>query len=104
MGGNQLIEEQSPEQPREHPDGQEKFSPAGDPALAIKGYSATRHDHVRMGVMGQGKKDRKIDGGSKVLKSSGPSLPILLLRKSSDSPLKPLAKSANSQKPVAKVN
>ena len=35
VGRDQPLEEQAPEQAREHPHGQEEARPAGDPALAV---------------------------------------------------------------------
>ena len=36
VGGSELLAELPPEQPREHPHGQEKAAPAGDPALPVE--------------------------------------------------------------------
>ena len=46
----QLVEKEPPEEPREHPNGQEEAGPAGDPALAVRGDAAAGYDavHVRM--------------------------------------------------------
>ena len=53
MGGGQLLQEQSPEQPREHADGEEEAGPAGYPALAVERDAAARHDDVHMRMMGE---------------------------------------------------
>ncbi len=44
--------DEAPEQPREHPDRQEVLGPSGDPAPAIGGKAAARHDHMDVRVMG----------------------------------------------------
>src|SRR5216684_7673158 len=51
VGGGQLLQEQSPEQPREHADGEEEARPAGYPTLAVERDPATRHDDVNVRVM-----------------------------------------------------
>jgi len=51
MGGNELGQEQSPEQARENLHGQDEVRPAWDPARAINGDAAARHDHVNMGMV-----------------------------------------------------
>src|SRR5258705_13912036 len=52
VGGDELLQEQPPEQAGEHADGQEKSRPTGHPALAIGRDATARHDHVHVGVMG----------------------------------------------------
>ncbi len=49
-----LLQEQSPEYPRQHPDRQEESWPAGHPAGAVERRAAPRHDAVDMGVMLKG--------------------------------------------------
>jgi hypothetical protein len=51
MRGGEHREEQPAEQAREHPDGQEEAWPAGDPARAVGGQAAARHDHVDVRMM-----------------------------------------------------
>lgn len=46
------FEEQSPEQAREHMDGQEEARPAGEPALAVR-ERAAGHETVDMRVVGE---------------------------------------------------
>ena len=53
MGGDELLQEQSAEQAREHAHGEEESGPAGHPTLAVGRDAAARHDHVHMRVMGQ---------------------------------------------------
>src|SRR5208282_5039863 len=43
------LEEEPAEQARQHAHGQEECWPASDPARAIVGQAATRHDHVTCG-------------------------------------------------------
>ena len=52
VGGDELLQEQPPEQAREHAHGQEEARPAGHPALAVGRDAAARHDHVHVRVMG----------------------------------------------------
>ncbi len=52
VGVAELLEEQPPEQFREHTHGQEKPWPAGDPTLTIERQATTGDDPVHMGVMG----------------------------------------------------
>ena len=53
VGRGEPLQEQPPEQPREHAHGQEEARPAGDPALAVEREAAARHDHVHVRVMGE---------------------------------------------------
>ena len=52
MEPGEPLEEQASEQPRQHPHREEEGLPAGDPSLAVRRQTATRHDHVHMGVVG----------------------------------------------------
>ena len=49
----QRLQEQPPEQAREHPHRQEEAGPARDPARAVERYAAARHDHVDVRMVGQ---------------------------------------------------
>ena len=76
VGGAELVQEQAPKQPREHPHGQEEARPAGDPARAIQRDPAPGHDAVHMGVVGQGgapgmQHRREADPGPQVARVSG---------------------------------
>ena len=51
VGCDQPLQEQSPEQTREHTHQQEEARPAGDPALAVERDAAARHDHMHVRVM-----------------------------------------------------
>ena len=55
VGVAELLEEQAPEQSREHTHGQEKPWPAGDPTLAVKREAPAGDDAVHMGMMGHGR-------------------------------------------------
>src|SRR5258705_13415531 len=52
VGGDELLQEQSPEQAGEHADGQEESRPTGHPALAVGRDATARHDHVHVGGWG----------------------------------------------------
>ena len=54
MGLLETLEEQAAEQAREHPHRQEEARPASDPAAAIEGDAAGRHDAVDMRVVVEG--------------------------------------------------
>ena len=49
--GDQHLQHQGAEQPRQHLDRQEVVGTAADPTCAVERYSATRHDHVHVRVM-----------------------------------------------------
>ena len=49
-GGLEVIEEQAPEQAREHADRQEEARTAADPVLTVRGDAAARHHAMQMGV------------------------------------------------------
>ena len=51
VGGGELLQEQPPEQPREHAHGEEEAGPAGYPALAVQRDAAARHDDVDVRMM-----------------------------------------------------
>ena len=51
MGLLETLEEEAPEQTREHPHRQEETRPAGDPAAAIEGDAAGRHDAVHVNAV-----------------------------------------------------
>ena len=51
VGCEELVQEQSPEQAREHRCCQEKLWAARYPAFAVERDAAARHDHVHMRVM-----------------------------------------------------
>ena len=53
MGDGEPIQEQPPEQAREHPHGQKEARPARDPAPAIERQAAAGHDAVDMRVVGE---------------------------------------------------
>ena len=53
VGCDQLLQEQSAEQAREHAHRQEEAGPARHPALAVERDAAARHDHVDMRMMGE---------------------------------------------------
>ena len=55
MLGDQSFHEQSPEQAREDPHGQEEARPARNPPPTIWSDPATRHDHVDVRMMGHGR-------------------------------------------------
>ena len=72
----EAVEEQAPEQAREHPHRQEEARPAGDPAAAIEGDAAGRHDAVDMRVVVEGlapgvQHGGDADPGPKVLRIGG---------------------------------
>jgi len=50
-GGLEVLEEQAPEQAREHADGEEEAGAAGDPMLAIRGDPAARNDAMEVGMV-----------------------------------------------------
>ncbi len=52
VGIAELLEEQPPEQLREHAHGQEEPRPAGDPTFTVERQAAAGDDAVHMGVMG----------------------------------------------------
>ena len=49
----QLVEKEPPEEPREHPHGQEETRSAGDPALAGRGNAAARYHAVDVRMVQQ---------------------------------------------------
>jgi hypothetical protein len=49
----ETVEEQPPEEPRQHPHGQEEAGPAGDPARAVWRQAAAGHDDVDVRMMGE---------------------------------------------------
>src|SRR5215213_2753330 len=49
----QITQEQSAEQPRQYPDGQEEAGSARNPALAVRRNSTTRHQAVQMRMVHQ---------------------------------------------------
>ena len=49
----QVVQEQPPEHPRQHPDRQEEPRPAGDPAFAVWRDPAARNEKVKMRVVQQ---------------------------------------------------
>jgi hypothetical protein len=51
VGGDQHLQHQGAEQPRQDFNWQEIFGTAADPPCAVERYPATRHDHVDMRVM-----------------------------------------------------
>ena len=51
VGGGELLQEQSPEQPREHADGKEEAGPTRDPALAVERDAAARDDDMGVRIM-----------------------------------------------------
>ena len=53
VGRCELFQDEALKQQREHAHGQEEAGPARDPALAVEGYPATRHDPVHVGMMSQ---------------------------------------------------
>jgi len=72
MSGGELLQDQSPEQAREHTHREEEAGPAGDPALAVKGDATARNDHVDMRMVGErrapGVEDgQDADAGAEVL-------------------------------------
>src|SRR2546430_17719064 len=52
MHGFETLQEQTPEQAREHANWQKEAGPAGNPSLAVRRYAAARNDtvHMRMGM------------------------------------------------------
>jgi hypothetical protein len=52
--GDELLQEQSPEQAGEHANREEEARPTRYPALVVQRDAAARHDHVHVGVMGHG--------------------------------------------------
>jgi hypothetical protein len=52
VGGDQHLQHQGAEQPRQDFHWQEIFGTAADPPCAVERYPAARHDHVRMGMVG----------------------------------------------------
>ncbi len=52
-----------PEQPRQHPHGQEEARPAGDPARCRRRQAAARHDDVDVRVVGHGRAPGVEHGG-----------------------------------------
>ena len=76
VGRDQLLQEQPPEQARQHPHRQEEAGPARHPALAVERDAAARHDHVDVRMMGQrrtpGVENRcDADAGAEVLGVGG---------------------------------
>ena len=53
MSGNELLQEQSAEQAREHAHREEEARPAGDPLGAVEREPTPRHDHVHVRMMGE---------------------------------------------------
>ena len=53
MRGDKPVEEQSPEQARQHPHGQEEAGPAADPSAYIRRKAAAGYDRVRVRMVGQ---------------------------------------------------
>jgi hypothetical protein len=49
VSDDELVEEQSPEQSRQHAHRQEEVRSAFDPALAVEREAAAGHGHVHMG-------------------------------------------------------
>ena len=49
------VQNETPIQTGQHPDGQEEVLAAGDPFCAIRRKPSTRHDHMDMRVMGHGR-------------------------------------------------
>jgi len=75
-GMAQLREEQTPEQPREYPYGQEETGATGDPVFAVRGNAAAWYHavHVRMvlQVLPKGMQDRdEADLGTQVFRIGG---------------------------------
>ena len=60
---DELLQEQSAEQAREHTHRQEEARPARDPALAVERDAAARHDHVHVRVMRHRRAPSVQDGG-----------------------------------------
>ena len=48
MHGFETLQEQAPEQTREHANCQKEAGPAGNPSLAVRRYAAARNDTVHM--------------------------------------------------------
>src|SRR5256885_9159153 len=48
MHGFETLQEQTPEQAREHANWQKEAGPAGNPSLAVRRYAAARNDTVNM--------------------------------------------------------
>src|SRR5437016_12305919 len=48
MHGFETLQEQTPEQAREHANWQKEAGPAGNPSLAVRRYAAARNDTVHM--------------------------------------------------------
>src|SRR4029434_9104252 len=48
MHGFETLQEQAPEQTREHANRQKEAGPAGNPSLAVRRYAAARNDTVPM--------------------------------------------------------
>ena len=48
MHGFETLQEQAPEQTREHANRQKEAGPAGNPSLAVRRYAAARNDTVHM--------------------------------------------------------
>ena len=76
MGGDKALQEQAPEQPREHADGEEEAGPAGYPSLPVQRDSATRHDHMDVWVMRERRAPAvqhggEADAGAEVLRVGG---------------------------------
>jgi hypothetical protein len=53
MCGEEPLQEQPPEQAREHAHRQEEAWPARYPARAVEGDAAAWRDHVNVGMMGE---------------------------------------------------
>ena len=49
----QVVQEQAPEHPRQHPDRQEEPRPAGDPALPVRRDAAARNEKMNVRVVQQ---------------------------------------------------
>src|SRR5438445_12497238 len=48
MHGFETLQEQTPEQAREHANWQKEAGPAGNPSLAVRRYAAARNDTVNL--------------------------------------------------------
>ncbi len=63
LQGGQALEEQAPEQPREHTHRQQEAGAARHPAFAIERQPTAGHDTVQMGMMGHGRAPGMQHGG-----------------------------------------
>ena len=69
MSGLELLQEQSPEQAREHAHRQEETFAAGDPTLAVQRHATPGHDTVHMRMMGHGRAPSVEHGGEPDLRA-----------------------------------